>query len=479
MSSGPNSPAHLGGTRAWRSLGARLAVWYVAVTLASFVALAAILPLIVHVWTEREGQKSAESLLDRYRRALELGGTDALRAMFVCGAGPTPSVAIRLKDERAIEVYGASSDEESSGVAAALREDQANPLAPKRPPAGWHFAAVSMSQGRQLEIVLRDDAAPRVWSRAREASLLTLACGLASAILGAFVITRRALRPVGDLARTTQDIIDSGNLALRVQSRGTADDLDQLGALFNRMLARNEALVRAMKESLDNVAHDLRTPLARLRAGAELALSGAPNAEGDREALAETIEESDRVLAMLTTLMDITEAETGSMRLDKRIEDLAEIAREAVDLYDLVSSERGVHIVTKLAHGVDVLVDRARIRQVCANLIDNAIKYTAPGGQVEVSVAGNEVSGIVSITDTGMGIPPDEHPRVWDRLFRGDRSRSERGLGLGLSLVKAVVEAHGGEVALRSEVGAGSTFEVRFHRASRNGDPDAKPKSGA
>jgi signal transduction histidine kinase len=136
-----------------------------------------------------------------------------------------------------------------------------------------------------------------------------------------------------------------------------------------------------------------------------------------------------------------------------------------VDLYDLVSKDRSVHLVTNLSNGVSVAVDRSRVRQVCANLIDNAIKYTAPGGQVEITVKGEEGFGIVSVTDTGIGIPSDERLRVWDRLFRGDRSRAERGLGLGLSLVKAVVEAHGGSVSLESEVGVGSTFRVRLRRS--------------
>ncbi|MGO8994104.1 MAG: sensor histidine kinase [Polyangiaceae bacterium] len=473
MSSGPTSRTSGAGTRAWRSLGTHLAIWYVTVTLGSFLTLATILPLGMHVWTERDGQRSAESLLERYKDVLELGGTDALRAMFACGAAPAPSVAIRLRDQQHIEVYRASSDDASSRVATALGEGGAGHVGLRKTPAGWHFASVSVSEGRRLELVLHDDAAPRLWSRAREASLLILGCGLASAVLGAFVITRRALRPVGDLARATQDILASGDLALRVRTRGTADDLDQLAALFNRMLGRNEALVRAMKESLDNVAHDLRTPLARLRAGAELALREPTDPASAREALAEAIEESDRVLGMLSTLMDISEAEVGAMRLDRQPADLADIAREAVELYDLVSNERGVHIVTRLAPGVLVLVDRARIRQVCANLIDNAIKYTAPGGRVEVTVSGEEAWGVVSIADTGRGIPPEERPRVWDRLFRGDRSRTERGLGLGLSLVKAVAEAHGGEVCLQSEVGVGSTFEVRLPRT-----PETSPLSG-
>ncbi len=124
----------------------------------------------------------------------------------------------------------------------------------------------------------------------------------------------------------------------------------------------------------------------------------------------------------------------------------------------------GVHIVTRLTPGVLVSVDRARIRQVCANLLDNAIKYTAPGGHVDVTVTSDVSMGILSVGDTGMGISPEDLPRVWDRLYRGDRSRTERGLGIGLSLVKAVVEAHGGEVRLQSEVGVGSTFEVRLPR---------------
>jgi len=122
--------------------------------------------------------------------------------------------------------------------------------------------------------------------------------------------------------------------------------------------------------------------------------------------------------------------------------------------------------VTRLAPGAEVSVDRRRVMQVCANLVDNAIKYTPAGGRVEVSVTHDDAWGILEVADTGVGIAPEDRSRVWDRLFRGDRSRAERGLGLGLSLVKAVVEAHGGEVELRSGVEGGSTFQVRLRLAS-------------
>lgn len=448
--------------RAWQTLGLRLAFWYLGVSLVSYLALAAILPLTVHAWAETESRRAAAGALDRYRQALEEGGTDALRAMFACHSGPGPSVALRLSDEQDIEILRVASDETSHQVASELSQAGLSRLTLGHPPEGWKVAATTVSQGRELEIVLRDDAGDRAWRNARRTSLLLLSCGVVLAIAGVFVITRKALRPIGELARATQGVIDSGDLALRVRTRGTGDALDELAALFNQMLTRQESLVRAMKESLDNVAHDLRTPLARLRAGAELALREAGGTPRSEEALAEAIEESDRVLAMMTTLMDITGAETGAMRLDRHVEDLAAVAREAVDLYDIVSTERGVHIVTRLSPGVLVTIDRARIRQACANLIDNAVKYTGAGGQVEVTVARADDFAVLRVQDTGRGIPLEDRARVWERLYRGDQSRSERGLGLGLALVKAIVEAHGGHVNVESEVGNGSIFDIRL-----------------
>jgi signal transduction histidine kinase len=278
---------------------------------------------------------------------------------------------------------------------------------------------------------------------------------------GAF-LSFRALRPIRYLINTIRLIIDTGEMESRMPAGKRGDELDELSILFNRMLEKIETLMKGMREGLDNVAHDLRTPMTRLKGVAEIALQSEQNIDVLRETLSDCLEESDRILTMLNTLMDISEAETGVMKLNLEEVNIANLIEEVVDLYNYVAEEKNISIHTTLPGELYLTADRCRLRQVIANLLDNAVKYTHKGGRIDVETLQKQQHIVVTVKDTGIGIPAEELPRIWDRLYRGDRSRQQRGLGLGLTLVKAIVQAHKGYIEVSSEQGAGSLFIVHL-----------------
>jgi signal transduction histidine kinase len=278
------------------------------------------------------------------------------------------------------------------------------------------------------------------------AALITLGLG----VIGGLLMTRNMLRKVDAVNRTSTQIIH-GDLSQRVPVSGTGDEFDQLAQNLNAMLDQIERLMAGMRQVTDNIAHDLRTPLSRLRARLEVTLIEKPDQARYADVLRETISEADRLLGTFNALLSIAEAEAGSRRDSFGVVDLSEIARDVAELYEPVADENGLGFDTAIADQVMVRGDRHLLSQAIANLLDNALKYT-PEGKVALSVETRAGKAHLEVRDTGPGVPPDRRATVFDRFVRLEGSRSTPGNGLGLSLVRAVAKLHEGEIWLEDSV---------------------------
>ena len=303
--------------------------------------------------------------------------------------------------------------------------------------------------GRDLEE--RERIYRIVLSAGRWSVAIVIILGLA----GGLFVTRRVLRRVDAMTETTKTIME-GDLGGRLPVAGTGDELDRLAQNLNAMLERIEALMQGLKEVSDNIAHDLKTPLTRLRNHAEQALRAAGNDAEYRAALEATIEESDGLIRTFNALLMIARAESGQARDDMNEFDAAEIAHDVGELYEPLAEEKGIALKVEAEVPARLKGNRELISQALANLVDNAIKYVAPPAEPANGVAPEIVvqalnSGdriLLTVADTGPGIPETDRSHVVERFVRLEQSRSQPGSGLGLSLASAVARLHGGELTL-------------------------------
>jgi signal transduction histidine kinase len=447
-----------------RTLGLRLSVWYASVFVVGTIALAGLTYALLASGLAKRDHDIIYATLREYASRYELGGLPALQRaveleqrtgdqerLFVRVLGPAAE-AVFTRDPRGLSGFAQEDLGESRSALEDLHDRQ----------AVLEVASARLFDGTILQVGKSNEIRLGLLRRFKWIVGLVSVITLFAGVVGGLMLTRSTVQPIYDLIDVVQGIIQTGRTDTRVPARNARGDaVDELSALFNTMLDRINALLAAMGESLDNAAHDLRTPLARLRGVAERALQQGTAAE-QKEALETCLEESERILSMLNTLMDISEAETGVAQLKREPVALRPLLAEVVELYEGVADARRIAVTLEAGEGATVSGARDRLRQVFANLLDNAIKYSGEGGQVRVAIAREAGDAVVTVSDTGSGIAAEHLPRIWERLYRADSSRSSRGLGLGLSLVKAYVHAHGGTVDAVSEPGRGSTFTVRL-----------------
>ncbi len=317
------------------------------------------------------------------------------------------------------------------------------------------------SNGQRIQVARntdeRDDLLERYLKTILSVSLAILVVGS----VGGFIFSKQALAPLRNLIEAIKSV-RSGELSARVPLRSPSDEVGEISILFNEMAEKIEKLISNMHETLDNVAHDLKTPLTRLKAKAEITLLSPATNEEYKEALENSIENTTEIVSLINTIMDISEADAGVLKLDLASVNSKNIILEIMDLYSIIAEEKNISIQFIQADEFNFYADKNRCKQVLSNLIDNAIKYSPKNSLIQIFSRNDNNKHEICIQDNGLGISGEDLPKIWNRLYRVNHNQSSKGLGLGLSLVRSICKAHGWEIQVQSQLGAGSRFKLIF-----------------
>ncbi|MHB9071918.1 MAG: sensor histidine kinase [Desulfobaccales bacterium] len=450
-----------------RTIGFRLTLWYSAIFILSSLTLFILAYLLLSSSLEKKDREMILAKVKEYKALYLTGGISAIsqeitleknagkpNAFFIrVGSPANGTLLLNIPDQWAHFDLKTLEPE-------TVKEHAWSRLRAKDDENVMEIAAIRLPDRGILQVGKSTESREELLETFRGVFAGVTLVVILIGVIGGQFLAFRALRPIRNLIQTVRAITDTGKIEARMPVAPSNDELEDLARLFNHMLEKIEALISGMKETLDNAAHDLRTPMTRMRGIAELALQAEDNPETCREALADCLEESERVLRMMDTLMDISEAETGTMTLKPEPLNLAELLDGVIELYRYVAEDKQIALSSVYSSELYLTADRDRLRQALANLLDNAVKYTLEGGRVNIEAFDRPGQVVIVIQDNGPGIPPEEISRIWDRLYRGDKSRSQRGLGLGLSLVKAIIAAHHGHVEVSSQPGDGSRFTI-------------------
>jgi heavy metal sensor kinase len=486
-----------------RSLSFRLVVWYAGVLTTVFVVLGALTLIFLRHYLEASvldnQARRARQIADTLLAAIDRTGEDVVAGQVEDLYSPEANdrfIRISRPDGSVVYVSGnpqdgsfvpaqvpVASGAASLGHLAALVRKQNVPggslligavgypgVVPSGvAPTGAAVGAVGLAGNRAgagpRYIVEVGISTMRTESTLRQVLLLLglgLPIAVGVAVTGGFILVKRALKPVDAIARKAEEITQL-SLSERLPVMRTGDELERLSISLNHMIGRLEDAIDTSKRFVADASHELRTPLTVLRGELESLAQDAQLRAETRESLGSMLEEVDRLAEIVEGLLALSKLDAGEVSSERVKFDLGELVTGTAEQMSLLAEDKNITVICEAAPQVMVEGDRARMKQVVVNLLDNAIKYTPNGGRVLLRISREEREAILDIVDNGVGIPADALPHMFKRFFRADdsRSRDQGGAGLGLSIVKSICGAHGAAVEVTSTPGEGSRFRVR------------------
>jgi heavy metal sensor kinase len=460
--------------RSKRTFAFRLTLWYAGIFLFSSVLVFVISYFMIASALEKRTDLELLIELKEFASLYELKGISEVKESMVIEAESEgmENMFLRLVERSGVELVVPELSKWGNGdlgreSVKQVKDRKGHVFETLHLPSQEHSVRVltsSFGGGEILQIGKSTENDEHLLKTCRDIFSVTAVSMLAFAALVGFFMAKGALRGVVELTRTA-DQISKGDLDLRVTEAGQGEEIDNLARTFNRMLGRIQALVKRMGEMTDNIAHDLRSPITRIRGIAETTLMSSEST-ADYEIMAgSVVEECDRMLGMINTMLDISEAEAGVAQLATVDIDVAGVVRDACEIFRPVAENNNVQIVQQLTPNSSIRGDKLKIQRAISNILDNALKYTPAGGTVTVSVNWDESNVVTSIQDTGTGISPADLPRIFDRFFRGDQSRPHPGTGLGLTLARALARAHGGDMEVKSSPNEGTIVTMVLPRS--------------
>ncbi len=454
----------------YRSLTFRLTLWYAVVFAVSLLSMLLVVYLML---AQRMDTRIDELLLSdalEFKHLYRLYGIDNMEAEFAREAevAGTDQVFFRLlsrdgRQLRASDLHAWKEVPVTQSILDHLAPDQPAFETMRVPGQPHHvrvvyYITVEDRNVLQVGYLRRDDE--RFLEEYRHISAAVILAGLFLAASLGWFMARRALGGVEHVTETAR-VIGTGDFARRVIVSNRGDEIDRLAITFNLMLDKIQSLILELKQVTSDIAHDLRSPITRIRGMAEATLLVDTTIPAYQEMAGLVVEESDRLVAIINSLLEIAEVDAGVAQLTLSDVDIGLMAQDACDLFRPVAEDKGIALDMR-APLTPVIVrgDKGRLQRVLANVLDNALKYTPRGGQVHLSVEKGTSDVKLFIRDSGSGIDGQDLPHIFDRFYRADRSRSTCGNGLGLSLAFAFVKSHNGHIDVESAPDKGSTFRI-------------------